>query len=188
MPTSCYEFLLSWLMFCYKTCLDTMFVLDFQVTQQVKNSPASTGDVGSFPGLRSPPGGGSGNPLQYSSWEIPLTKEPGRLHSIGSQRVRHACATEHSTAPMFVLLVSFKVSHHDWPNLFSVIYNQKQLNITDLHTLFFKFWENYSVVFIKSQYFLSTVYTYMFKERELEKGPVSHYDTILYSSIPTPAL
>ena len=87
-----------------------------------------------------------------------------------------------------MLLVSFKVSHYDWPNLFSVIYNQKQLNITDMHILFFKFWENYSEVFIKSQYFLSTVHTYMFKERELEKGPVSHYDTVLYSSIPTPAL
>ena len=28
-PTSCSKFLLSWLIFCYKTCLDTMFVLDF---------------------------------------------------------------------------------------------------------------------------------------------------------------
>ena len=33
------------------------------------------------------------------AWEIPWTEEPGRLQSIGSQRVRHNCATEdiHST-------------------------------------------------------------------------------------------
>ena len=32
-----------------------------------KNLPASAEDVGSVPGLRSSPGGGNGNPLQYSS-------------------------------------------------------------------------------------------------------------------------
>ena len=32
-----------------------------------ENLPAATGDVGSVPGLRSSPGGGNGNPLQYSS-------------------------------------------------------------------------------------------------------------------------
>ena len=33
------------------------------------------------------PGGGNGNPLQYSSWRIPWTEEPGRLPSMGLQRV-----------------------------------------------------------------------------------------------------
>ena len=32
----------------------------------VKNLPASTGDVGLIPGLGRSPGGGNGNPLQYS--------------------------------------------------------------------------------------------------------------------------
>ena len=35
----------------------------------------------------------------YSSilaWEIPWTEEPGRLQSIGSQRVGHSLVTEHS--------------------------------------------------------------------------------------------
>ena len=32
----------------------------------VKNLPASAGDVGSIPGLGRSPGGGNGNPLQYS--------------------------------------------------------------------------------------------------------------------------
>ena len=36
-----------------------------------KNLPANAGDEGSVPGLRSSPGGGSGNPLQYSSRDNP---------------------------------------------------------------------------------------------------------------------
>ena len=39
--------------------------------------------------LRYIPGEGDGNPLQYSYWRLLWTEEPGRLWSIGSQRVRH---------------------------------------------------------------------------------------------------
>ena len=31
-------------------------------------------------------------------WEIPWTEEPGRLQSMGLQRVRHELVTKHSTA------------------------------------------------------------------------------------------
>ena len=58
----------------------------------VKNLPASAGylrDASSIPGLGRSPEGGHGNPLQYSSLENPMDKGPGRLQSIGSQRVRH---------------------------------------------------------------------------------------------------
>ena len=34
------------------------------------------------------PGGGNGNPLQYSSWRIPWTAESDRVQSMGSHRVR----------------------------------------------------------------------------------------------------
>ena len=37
--------------------------------QTVKNLPASTGDPGSISGSRRYPGGGNGNPLQYSCLE-----------------------------------------------------------------------------------------------------------------------
>ena len=36
------------------------------VAQLVKNPPASARDLGSIPGLGRSPGGGNGNPLQYS--------------------------------------------------------------------------------------------------------------------------
>jgi len=35
----------------------------------VKNLPASARDLGSVPESGGSPGGGNGNPLQYSSWE-----------------------------------------------------------------------------------------------------------------------
>ena len=53
-------------------------------------SARNAGDWGSIPGLGRSPGGGSGNPLQYSRLENSMDKEePGGLQSMGSQRVRH---------------------------------------------------------------------------------------------------
>ena len=40
--------------------------LSFPGGSLVKNLPANAGDVGLIPGLRRCPGGGNGNPLQYS--------------------------------------------------------------------------------------------------------------------------
>ena len=44
----------------------------------VKNPPADAGDIrdaGSNPGLGRSPGGGNGNPLQYSCLENPMDRE-----------------------------------------------------------------------------------------------------------------
>ena len=63
---------------------------DFEVVPVVKNLPASardTRDMGSIPGLARSPGGGNGDPLQYSYWKIPRTEEPGGLQSMGWKRV-----------------------------------------------------------------------------------------------------
>ena len=38
----------------------------------VKNPPAEAGDAGSIPGSGRSPGGGNGNPLQYSGLENPM--------------------------------------------------------------------------------------------------------------------
>ena len=37
-----------------------------------------------------------GNPLQYPAWRIPWTKEPGRLQSKESKRVRHDSVHTHT--------------------------------------------------------------------------------------------
>ena len=58
----------------------------------VKILPTNVGDAreaGLIHGWGRPPGVGNGNPLQYSCLENLMDVEPGRLQSIGSQRVRH---------------------------------------------------------------------------------------------------
>ena len=50
-------------------------------------------DSGLIPGSGRSPGGGHGNPLQCSCLENPMDREPGRLQSMGSQRVGHNWAT-----------------------------------------------------------------------------------------------
>ena len=64
-----------------------------------KESACNAGDLGSISGLGRSPGEGHGNPLQYSCLEYPQwTEEPGRLQSMGSQRVRHNWATKHKVS------------------------------------------------------------------------------------------
>ena len=54
----------------------------------VKNLPANAGDVGLIPGSGKSPG--EENVLfLVLAWKIPWTEEPGRLQSMGSQRVRY---------------------------------------------------------------------------------------------------
>ena len=54
-----------------------------------KESVCDVGDLGLIPGLGRFPGGGRGNPLQYSCLENPHRGEPSGLQSMGSQRVGH---------------------------------------------------------------------------------------------------
>ena len=63
-----------------------------QAVLVVKNLPASAGDVrdeSSFPGSGRSPGGGHGNPFQYSCLENHMDRGAWGLRFIGSQRVGH---------------------------------------------------------------------------------------------------
>ena len=56
----------------------------------VKNLPANAGDVGSIPGSGRSPGGGNGNPLQYSCLESSMDREAWWATVLGvQQRVGH---------------------------------------------------------------------------------------------------
>ena len=58
-----------------------IYIRASQVALVVKNLPASAGDVrhvGLIPGLGRPPGGGHGNPFQYSCLEHPMGREAWR--------------------------------------------------------------------------------------------------------------
>ena len=54
-----------------------------------KESACNAGDPDLIPGLGKSPREGIGNPLLYSCLENPMTKKPGRLQSMGLQRVQH---------------------------------------------------------------------------------------------------
>ena len=64
-------------------------ILDFSGGSEGKASACNMGDLGSISGLGRSPGEGNGNPLQYPAGKIPWTEKPGRLQSMGSQRVGH---------------------------------------------------------------------------------------------------
>ena len=69
-----------------------LYELGFPGGTVVKNSPANAGDTedsGLIPGLGRFPGGGHATRSSIFAWEIPWTEEPGRLQTMGSQRVRH---------------------------------------------------------------------------------------------------
>ena len=55
-----------------------------------KQSACSAGDAGLIPGSGRPPGGGHGNPLQYSCLESPMDRRAWwTTGSVGSRRVGH---------------------------------------------------------------------------------------------------
>ena len=63
------------------------------MAQCVKNLPTNAGDMGSVSGMGRSPGEGNGNPLQYFSWKVPWTEEPGGLQSMSckvSDMTKHA--------------------------------------------------------------------------------------------------
>ena len=54
---------------------DTTVIEGFPQWLSCKESTCNAGDVGSIPGLGRSPGGGHGNPLQYSCWENPMDRK-----------------------------------------------------------------------------------------------------------------
>ena len=58
------------------------------------NLPANAGDVGSIPGSGRSPGEGNATHSSILAWEIPWTKEPGGLQSMGSQRIEYGSASK----------------------------------------------------------------------------------------------
>ena len=64
--------------------------LGFPGGSDSKESTCKAGDQGSIPGLeRSPLEKEMAIHSSILAWRIPRTEEPGRLQSMGSQRVRH---------------------------------------------------------------------------------------------------
>ena len=72
----------------------TMCVMGFPCSSVGKESACNAEDPGLIPGLRrSPLEKEMADNCSILAWEMPQTEEPGRLQSMGSQRVRHNSAT-----------------------------------------------------------------------------------------------
>ena len=63
-----------------------------------KESACNVGEPGLIPGLRRSPA--EGNHSRILAWRIPWTEEPGRLQSMGLQRVGHNLATKQQQGPL----------------------------------------------------------------------------------------
>ena len=66
-------------------------------SEVIKNPPASVGDLrdmGSVPESGRSPGEGNGYSLQFTCLGNPGTEEPGRLQSMGSQRIVHGLVSK----------------------------------------------------------------------------------------------
>ena len=76
----------------------------------VKNLPASAGDardVGSIPGQEDPLKKEMATHSIILAWKIPWTEEPGRLHSMGSQRVGHSLSSINTNFCKHILEIIF---------------------------------------------------------------------------------
>ena len=84
--TKCYAVLLYFLRYC-------TIRLGFPAGSEVKASAWNEGDPGSIPGWEDPLEKEMATHSSTLAWRIPWTEEPGRLQSMGSQRVGHDWVT-----------------------------------------------------------------------------------------------
>ena len=77
------------------------FSEDFPRSLVGKESACNAGDLGSILGLGRSPGGGNGNPLQYSCMENPMDRGAWRAKVHGIARVRRNLATKPAPSPSF---------------------------------------------------------------------------------------
>ena len=75
-----------------------MLICTFSGDSMVRNLPVNPGDAGTISGLGRSLGKGKGN--SHSSilvWKIPWTQKPGKLQSMGLQRVRYDLPSKRTT-------------------------------------------------------------------------------------------
>ena len=107
----------------------------------VKNPPANSGDVratDSIPGSGRSPGGGDGNPLQYSCLQNPWTEEPGGLQSIGSQSWEQPKQLSRHAHSVYMSTLLSQESIHSicsWVSNFPFLIFSYTLKVLDLSSL-----------------------------------------------------
>ena len=90
-------------------CVSTGFPGD-SAGKESTCSSGDTGDTGLIPGLRRSPGGGHGNPFQYSCLENPMDRGAWRatVHGAAQSRTRLSVHTRLYTSPVASLAPKIK--------------------------------------------------------------------------------
>ena len=95
--------------------------LGFSGDSDGKQSACNVGDLGLIPGLGRSPGGGHGNPLQYSCLENPQGQRSLAGSCLWGCRVGYDWATKHSTVVIwgqtFCIVWFWHVSGHLWDSV-----------------------------------------------------------------------
>ena len=94
--TSARGMLIAGVLLYHKSKLKAQVIWGFLGDSDGKESACNAGDPGWIPGSGRSPGGGHGNPLQFSCLENPMDRAVWGLHPMGSQRVGHDWATNTS--------------------------------------------------------------------------------------------
>ena len=76
-----------------------------QVALVVKNLPADAGDPGLLPGWGRSPGGGYGNPLQYTCLENPTDRRTWQATVYGLARARYDLAIKPSLIELEIIII-----------------------------------------------------------------------------------
>ena len=90
-------------------CIPTLIAAQFTVAQTVKNSPAMQETQVQSLSQEDPLEKRMATDCSILAWTIPWTEEPGKLQSMGSQRIRHDWAT--NTFTFFPLSQDMKRPH-----------------------------------------------------------------------------
>ena len=94
---------------------------------------ADTGDSGSIPGLGRSLEKGMATHSSILAWRTPWTEDPGRLQSMGSQRVRHEQLTEQTWATDWATNTFNFYQKHTKPTNISVL---RDTNISSMKNRF----------------------------------------------------
>ena len=71
-----------------------MLTTGFPGVSDSKEAACNPGDAGSIRGEKDPLEEAMATHSSILAWDIPWTEEPGRLHSMGLQRIRHDLVTD----------------------------------------------------------------------------------------------
>ena len=113
----CIQMGLSFL-FSFAFCFSSFHTRDLPVAQMVKASAYNAKDQGSISGSGRFPWRRKWQPTPVLIWKIPWTdEEPGRLQSMGSQRVGHDWATSYTIIKCYFFPWGFK-SWKYFPHVF----------------------------------------------------------------------